>query len=404
MDRPALPAGDAAPAVVAPPPGHPRFPLVDSLRAIAVLSVFAYHVGLASGANAAAWWGGLTSELNAGVTLFFLISGFLLYRPFVAARLGHGPGVGAGDFWRRRALRILPAYWLALTTLALWPGLPGVFTGDWWQYYGLVHNYSPANVFGGLGVSWSLSVEASFYAVLPLYAVVATRAGRRMPPRRAMATELAALGAIAAAALVFDRVTIDHTSDPLRAYARLLTLPGTADWFALGMGLAVVGATFDIRPGRIGTSRGRARASLASWAAAAAIFTIAAATDPGPVAAHGIDGLVALLVLAPAIIADRGDGPVGRLLAWRPLAAVGIVSYGIYLWHGPVILELADRGLGDSPALGPVAGLGVVALATSLAVAALSYRIVERPLLRRKHRGGRRSPSASSTPARPFRA
>src|SRR3954452_5766357 len=84
--------GRLAPAVrvepvVAPPPGNPRFPLFDGLRAIAVLAVLVTHTALLSGANELAWYGKYTARLDVGVTVFSLISGFLLSRPFVAAHL-----------------------------------------------------------------------------------------------------------------------------------------------------------------------------------------------------------------------------------------------------------------------------------------------------------------------------
>jgi peptidoglycan/LPS O-acetylase OafA/YrhL len=109
----------AEPAVapnLAPPPGNPRFPLVDSLRAIAALLVFAGHTvtettSLAVHPERFVW---ATNVAYEGVALFFLISGFLLYRPFVAARAG-GRAVPLPDYARRRVLRIVPAYWAALS-------------------------------------------------------------------------------------------------------------------------------------------------------------------------------------------------------------------------------------------------------------------------------------------------
>ncbi len=104
--------------------------------------------------------------LSAGVPVFFVISGFLLYRPFVASRLGVAPQPQLRRYTRRRVLRIFPAYWVALTVLAIYPGLPGVFTDRWWVFYGLVQNYSPSEQFHGLLQAWSLSVEFTFYILL----------------------------------------------------------------------------------------------------------------------------------------------------------------------------------------------------------------------------------------------
>ncbi len=109
----------ASPALQ-PPAGNERFPLVDGLRAIAALSVVVYHVGLVSGLNEGG--GGAHyafQRLNVGVTLFFVISGFLLYRPYVNARLRGTPRPTARQFFRRRLLRIVPAYWAALAILVV---------------------------------------------------------------------------------------------------------------------------------------------------------------------------------------------------------------------------------------------------------------------------------------------
>ena len=135
--------------VVAPPPGNPRFPLMDSLRAIAALSVLVTHSGFLSGANLGTWYGDYTARLDVGVTIFFLLSGFLLYRPFVSARAGGARRPRIPDYARRRLLRILPAYWLALTVLAIWPGLPQMWEAHDWVYYGLVQVYFPDWTPGG---------------------------------------------------------------------------------------------------------------------------------------------------------------------------------------------------------------------------------------------------------------
>jgi peptidoglycan/LPS O-acetylase OafA/YrhL len=116
--------------VVAPPPGHPRFPLFDALRAFAALGVLVSHAGYLAGASQDAWYGSVVAQGSVGVTVFFVISGFLLYRPFLAADLDGRPRARLRDYSRRRVLRIIPAYWLALTVIAAILTLPGVFNGD----------------------------------------------------------------------------------------------------------------------------------------------------------------------------------------------------------------------------------------------------------------------------------
>ena len=196
--QPVDPASRVEPAV-APPPGNPRFPLIDSLRALAALSVLVYHTGYASLASFVAWYGPVVGHLDVGVPLFFAISGFLLYRPFFAARYRGAERPRTRDYMRRRVLRIVPAYWLALTVLAIYPGLTGVFGSDWWRYYGFLQIYSLDTILGGLPQTWSLAVEASFYLALPFYAIAIGRICRGRDRRATVAIELAALALLALA-------------------------------------------------------------------------------------------------------------------------------------------------------------------------------------------------------------
>ena len=122
-------------AAVAPRP--PRFPAFDGLRAIAAVTVVVVHVSFVSGLtprNPHAV-GMYTARLEIGVSVFFLISGFLLYRPFVVAHLAGAPRPRTGAFWLRRLLRIVPAYWLVLfvATSILHAG-PGIGPGGWRAY------------------------------------------------------------------------------------------------------------------------------------------------------------------------------------------------------------------------------------------------------------------------------
>jgi peptidoglycan/LPS O-acetylase OafA/YrhL len=132
------PTREAIPPAVAPPPGNPRFPLVDGVRAIAAISVLFFHAGIGSSVPLV-----YAYQFASGVPIFFLVSGFLLYRPFVAGRLrSSGRKIRIRDFARRRLLRIVPAYWVALTLLAIYPTLSGgVFGSRAPIYYGFAQDY-----------------------------------------------------------------------------------------------------------------------------------------------------------------------------------------------------------------------------------------------------------------------
>src|SRR4051794_36722828 len=242
IDRATL---SAAPPVVAPPPGHPRFPLLDSMRAIAVLCVLLTHTSFLSGSNDRAWFGDFTARLDLGVTIFFLISGFLIYRPFVNVRLNGAPATPLVVFFRRRFLRIFPAYWLALTVLSISPGLPDVQTGRWWVYYGLFQAYDPSWFDKGIGTAWSLSTEVAFYLLLPLYAWAMARLATQR-----IGLELGILAAVALASVVARALVA--AAEKGAAFGEASTFPitigGTFLWFALGMALAVVSAWLAGRP------------------------------------------------------------------------------------------------------------------------------------------------------------
>ena len=104
---------------MAPPRSHARFPLFDSLRGLAAISIVFVHVGIFTNAFTDTWHGRLVSHLDIGVPFFFLLSAFLLYRPFVAARVRNAKRSGFGGYARRRFLRIAPAYWAVLTIAAI---------------------------------------------------------------------------------------------------------------------------------------------------------------------------------------------------------------------------------------------------------------------------------------------
>jgi peptidoglycan/LPS O-acetylase OafA/YrhL len=379
---------------VAPPPGNPRFPLFDSLRAIAALSVLLFHLGGLSHANDTSWWGAVTARLAIGVPIFFVISGFLLYRPFVTGRLGLAPRVVTRDYFRRRALRIIPAYWFALLLLGTFPGLPDLWTHDWWRYFLFAQSYSVRTVINGISPAWSLTAEVGFYLVLPAYAAFAGRLWGR--GRNGLRHELLLLGVCAISAIAL-RTYIESSG---RGLFLAFTLPGNADWFVGGMTLALLSA--------VGVSHRRAfrwavnRPSI-TWLVAGGLFAVScfalglprASTQSGIpnhytslqwLAEHVLYGVIAVAFVAPAA-SLRSRTFVSRILSLPPLPWLGLISYGIFLWHVPVMTYLCFQHPAYSTWLPFPATQDklVVALAVTIAGAAVSYYLVERPFLRLKY-------------------
>jgi peptidoglycan/LPS O-acetylase OafA/YrhL len=396
----------AAPPIVAPPPGHPRFPLLDSMRAIAVLCVVLTHTGSLSGLNESSWLGDFTARLDLGVAVFFLISGFLIYRPFVNTRVNGAPATPLVVFARRRFLRIFPAYWLALTVLAISPGLPDVHSGRWWVYYGLFQAYDPTWFDKGIGAAWSLSTEVAFYALLPIYALAV---GRFV---RGVRVELALLGLLATASVVARAVVTANEQHAKFGTASTfpITIGGTFLWFALGMTLAVISVWLQ---GRSGARPPRAIALIERrpwipWLLAFGLFVLVSKgigitgkeLQPLSVAQnvgeHLLYAGVALCLLLPAVFGDASGGWPRRVLANRWLGMLGLISYGVFLWHLTLAIKLSGERAGGWLPVGRFLSLTVVALAVTVPVAIASYLLVERPLLRLKYRQGSAQPARSA--------
>jgi peptidoglycan/LPS O-acetylase OafA/YrhL len=380
-----------APDAVAPPPHHPRFPLFDGLRAIAVLLVFMVH---AVAIDPSSPFARLFVHMNFGVTLFFLISGFLLYRPFIAHRTGGGAAPPVPTYFKRRALRIIPAYWACLTVVLLIPGAIDLSAPNVAAMFGLVHTLpvsgdgSCAIAFGQceLAHTWSLGVEATFYVILPLYVLAADRiaSGRRAADW--VRIELALLGGLSLVALIARYAVFQGDLTSITGGTAL----GFTFWFALGMGMAVLSVGERATDGESRFVAQIRRHPGVLWLGAIALYVgLAAYLPPSPfIAGEGrqalafvVFGVAALLLLLPAAFADDGGGVPRRLLATRVLRWLGLISYGLFLWHNVVIQEIARR-------IGPLDDVPMVllALAISIAIAAASYYVIERPFLRLKNR------------------
>ena len=382
-----------------------RFPLFDSLRAVAALSVVLFH---------GAWQqllvfhpdnflGRYAARLNVGVTVFFVISGFLLYRPFVAARLASGGFPRVGAYAWRRVLRIVPAYWVALTVVALALGLSYVFTASGVpRFYGFAQIYSAGDAARGLGQAWTLCVEALFYALLPVWALAMRRVGVRR--------ELVALGGLAVAGLAFAAaVAVRYDPNLPGDVWAFMQLPNYLDAFAAGMALAVVSAWWAARESP--APEWVERHSWVPWAVALGAFLVAAQlgtvgeqTDREYFATHRLFVVVAVGLVAPAVFGSPGRGAVRRILSWRALLWVGLVSYGVYLYHVLAFDRLFTWGWETDEPAGQVARL-LAGIAFTVALAAVSYYAVERPALKLKRRFATApaadQPGAVSAPAAP---
>jgi peptidoglycan/LPS O-acetylase OafA/YrhL len=365
---------------------HRQFAL-DGMRGVAALTVFAIHLWIYQLPNSmtlrrGSWATTALFEGRVAFVMFFVLSGYLLYRGFARAALGRSDPVSIVGYVARRAARIGPAYYVAVVGSVLCisfagDGTPGrrlVDLGDLPLFLGFAQNYSPATLLKLNAATWTLSVEVAFYALLPVLGVLALRL--RSARRQAML-----LGTLVIAGLGWN------LTDYLSGWGAVAghSLPALLPYFACGMLVAV------------GVEQARAHDRAVGPAASAALSAMALLLLIANGVWHAVDhraGSFAMEVFADlgaavafsALIASLAIGTGAGLgwLAWRPLAWIGTITYGLYLWHIPVIVFARGHGLLPGGALS-----AVVALPVSVALGAGSWYLLEKPLMNRAARLGR---------------
>ncbi|MDP1820835.1 MAG: acyltransferase [Acidimicrobiales bacterium] len=351
-----------------------RLDAVDGLRGAAALAVVVYHLTWRSTVLRDAVRP-VAGHLDVGVEVFFVLSGFLIFGPFAKALL-HGEERPAPlGYVARRAARIWPAYLVVLVsiTVAGFAELDGI--RGFLKHATLTYNYFDDRGGVGLTPAWTLVVEVSFYAFVPLVALAIAWTGRRVV---GAAVICIAIGVVMQYHLAYDLDTA--------AWVRVLPPRMT---LGVGMLLAAVHHQRD-------RTRPLTRALRRAAARPAAVLTVAVATyaalvafvpatdpalglDPGTrvvkeLAQAMIAGCIALTVLFPS---DAGQ-PWTRLLRHRTTAYLGAISYGVYLWHVPVMRLLRTPLVSENVLL--AAAGWTAALAGTLGLAALSWHLVERPI------------------------
>lgn len=360
---------------------------LDGLRGIAVLAVLLYHGGV-TWAN-----GGFL-----GVELFFVLSGFLI-TSLLVAEWSQYDTIALGGFWSRRARRLLPALFCLVSAVGVYyalagptkeiPGLRGdgistlLYFGNWHQIAVGASYFAATGPVSPLEHTWSLAIEEQFYILWPLLllGVLAIARGRSLSERRSLQVLLGVslLGALASAVEVtllfgggrgLNRV---YYGTDTRATGLLL---GAS--FAIGLAIARRRAPARGGERRRAVERALGLGSVAALGAVVAMIHFADGSMHWlyPYGFVAIDG-AALVLIAVAVL--RPAWPVARLLSLRPLRMLGMISYGVYLWHFPLFLWL------DSDSTG-ISGTALLALrlAVTLGVSTASYVAIEQPIRRRR--------------------
>jgi peptidoglycan/LPS O-acetylase OafA/YrhL len=347
-------------------------PGLDGLRAIAVLAVIAFHEQFS--------WapGGLL-----GVGVFFTLSGYLITDLLLSGWLATGRAHLA-NFWLRRARRLLPALFVMLAVVTAWvtlldrarlPSLRGPVAAAatyWSNWYLIVQNQSYFSRFAPpqpLDHLWSLAVEEQFYLIWPWVLLAGLFFIRRRRSARAISWLALPTLVLAAGSAALMWLLYHPAVDPTRVYEGTDT---RACGLLIGAALAMVWSS-----GRAARSAKRVQRALdvpgfIGLAAIAVLIWRVGQYDS--FLYHG--GLVVLSVATAAVVAAAACPAtlVAAALSWRPLRWVGVRSYGIYLWHYPVIvLTTPANSTEDLPR-------AVWQIAASIAIAALSWKYIEEPV------------------------
>jgi peptidoglycan/LPS O-acetylase OafA/YrhL len=361
------------------------FPCFDGIRALAAVMVVVYHsVFFATRFNTPG--GMFLWNLNSGVWIFFVTSGFLLYLPFAEAHLAHAPGVRVGAYALRRFMRIFPAYW-AVLAFFWWVDSKMVIQGvdGFFLNVGLAKTYvHEANPFLiGLPPAWSLVIEVTFYAFLPFYAALIAAIARRANPLR---TELAGVIVFGAVGLGTTIAIANGLDAPWVGVLPMHALP-----FALGMMLAVLVARPHVDPANPPYAWLRHGAGYwwalgtASFVAIPLLYRVRPFETPTPYQAtllYVFQSLVGFFIVVPAVFGNQSQGVIRKALRARPIVYLGLVSYGIYLWHWWILQVVLGDWLGWPLDKGN--WLVVFALGFPLVVfaATISWFCLERPIQR----------------------
>jgi len=344
-------------------------PAVEGMRACAAIGVVITHVAFQTG-HSAGVDGRLFGRFDLAVAVFFALSGFLLWRGHAAAARGLGSRPSTGHYLRSRVVRIMPAYLVAVVViLTLLPEADHPNVTVWLANLSLTQVYVPLTLTHGLTQMWSLSVEVTFYLALPILALLAARL-----PVRARVPAIAGLGVVS---WFWGWI-------PFAAPAGLNPLnwpPAFFSWFVAGMLLA------EWVHSPLGWPHRLARRRVLMVVVVAVAYLVAASPLAGPAglvpstAAQftvktAMGALVAAGLVAPLVL-DRPDTG-HRLLGARLMVTLGRWSYGIFIWH-LAALTMVFPVIGEFSFRGRMPEVLVLTLIFAIAIAAVSYALVESP-------------------------
>lgn len=365
-------------------------PVLTGIRGWAALWVLLYHAWGQSGSKpiilgSDAFGADVTPFFRmggAGVTVFFVLSGFLLSLPFAAWQAGLRDKPATGAYLIRRVARVFPAYYAQLAVLILisaidlgWSAVPNA--ADMGRHLLMLFMPPPLGMEPRNGVWWTLPIEFSFYIALPLIAVL-LRSDRCM--------WLFAMAIASMVAWRYFAVTWLADSSIQSRVSAAYQLPGSMDSFGFGMLASIIHVN---RKTMLVWLRRPAYLDFATLLGVAVLVGAIYWLHYGGKGYWSNTPIFYLwtpalsLGITAIVLAGAGGGRIASLLfANRFMVYAGLVSYSVYLWHFPILVWMKSQPFVQSVADHRLAVLLLVGMPTTLAVASISYFLVERPCLR----------------------
>jgi peptidoglycan/LPS O-acetylase OafA/YrhL len=365
------------------------FPALNAVRAAGAIMVVLTHSAFNTGKINDGWIGAALARFDFGVTLFFVLSGFLLSRPwFLAAALGRRAPSTRHYLWKR-ALRILPLYWVVVVVAMLIdPQNEDATWQDWVSHLTLTQLYRPELLASSLTQMWSLCTEVAFYVLLPLVCLALT--GWR--PRTLRLNRVLVGAALISVAGVVWQVTMAQIPGREGHYGQWL--PGFLPWFMVGVAFAAISASLAAHPrrhvlDRIGADLG------GCWILAVGVFALACSPLAGPrllltptgweagakVVLYAIAGTFFVL---PLVFGPEREGSARRTLCGPVPFWLGEISYGIFAIH-MIVLNQVFLALDLAVFTGRFLTVAVLTLAVTVVLATISFYLFEKPILRLKN-------------------
>ena len=360
-----------------------RFEALEAYRGVAALMIVVFHAYQHSRVGVTYVYQStllhpLLRSLDSGVAIFLVLSGFLIFLPFVGAFLGQRPYQSARGFLIRRFIRIVPLYYTAI--ILVWTLRYSGGAEQWldlFEHLTFTQIFDTRHIFWTIGPAWSLAVEVLFYLGVALSAPWLYRLCQRFATTRQRIIFLFGLAmAMGCASLVYKGWAFYVARIPEEDYAVYFGFLAKADLFALGMLLA------------LGAVAARERLRLTGWQpvlwrlAALGLFGVVFLVREQSVFVslffNSLCGLAALLLLGSTVL-QEAESAWKRALAHPVFNFLGLISYSVYIWHEPILIELSRRQLLLFETSAAFLSSTTILLVIVIVVGAVSYYAIEYP-------------------------